>query len=73
MKKIAIIVAMQSEFELVSHILENAVESEIEGAKCMLGMLYGKEIILLKSGIGKVNAAMQVTSLIAKMQPNYII
>ena len=73
MKKIAIIVAMQSEFELVSHILENAVESEIEGAKCMLGMLYGKEIMLLKSGIGKVNAAMQVTSLIAKMQPNYII
>ena len=73
MKRIAIIVAMQSEFELVSHILENAVESEIEGAKCMMGMLYGKEIILLKSGIGKVNAAMQVTSLIAKMQPNYII
>ena len=73
MKKIAIIVAMQSEFELVSHILENAVETEIEGAKCMLGMLYGKEIILLKSGIGKVNAAMQVTSLIVNMQPNYII
>ena len=73
MKRIAIIVAMQSEFELVSHILENAVESEIEGARCMMGMLYGKEIILLKSGIGKVNAAMQVTSLIAKMQPNYII
>ena len=73
MKRIAIIVAMQSEFELVSHILENAVESEIEGAKCMMGLLYGKEIILLKSGIGKVNAAMQVTSLIAKMQPNYII
>ena len=73
MKRIAIIVAMQSEFELVSHILENAVESEIEGARCMMGLLYGKEIILLKSGIGKVNAAMQVTSLIAKMLPNYII
>ena len=73
MKRIAIIVAMQSEFELVSHILENAVESEIEGAKCMMGMLYGKEIILLKSGIGKVNAAMQVTSLIAEMHPDYII
>ena len=73
MKKIAIIVAMQSEFELVSHILENAVESEIEGAKCMMGMLYGKEIILLKSGIGKVNAAMQVTSLIAEKHPDYII
>ncbi len=73
MKRIAIIVAMQSEFELVSHILENAVESEIEGARCMMGMLYGKEIILLKSGIGKVNAAMQVTSLIAEMHPDYII
>lgn len=73
MKKIAIIVAMQSEFELVSHILENAVTPELEGVQCMLGTLYGKRIILLKSGIGKVNAAMQVTSLIAEVRPDYII
>ena len=74
MKKIAIIVAMQSEFELVSHILENAVEPPMpDGVQCRLGMLYGKQIILLKSGIGKVNAAMQVTSLIAEAHPDYII
>ena len=74
MKKIAIIVAMQSEFELVSHILENAVEPPMpDGVQCRLGMLSGKQIILLKSGIGKVNAAMQVTSLIAEAHPDYII
>ena len=73
MKKIAIIVAMQSEFELVSNILENAETREIEGAKALVGELSGKQIILLKSGIGKVNAAMQVTSLIAEMPPDYII
>ena len=74
MKRIAIIVAMQSEFELVSHILENAVEPPMpDGVQCRLGMLYGKQIILLKSGIGKVNAAMQVTSLIAEAHPDYII
>ena len=73
MKKIAIIVAMQSEFELVSNILENAEVREIEGAKALVGELSGKQIILLKSGIGKVNAAMQVTSLIAEMHPDYII
>ena len=73
MKRIAIIVAMQSEFELVSHILENAEAREIEGAKALVGELSGKQIILLKSGIGKVNAAMQVTSLIAEMHPDYII
>ncbi len=73
MKKIAIIVAMQSEFELVSNILENAEAREIEGAKALVGELSGKQIILLKSGIGKVNAAMQVTSLIAEMHPDYII
>lgn len=74
MKKIAIIVAMQSEFELVSHILENVVEPPMpDGVQCRLGMLSGKQIILLKSGIGKVNAAMQVTSLIAEAHPDYII
>ncbi len=73
MKKIAIIVAMQSEFNLVSNILEHAEPREIEGAKALVGELSGKQIILLKSGIGKVNAAMQVTSLIAEMHPDYII
>ena len=73
MKRIAIIVAMQSEFELVSNILENAEAREIEGAKALVGELSGQPIILLKSGIGKVNAAMQVTSLIAEMHPDYII
>ena len=73
MKRIAIIVAMQSEFELVSNILENAEPCVIEGAQCLVGELSGKQIILLKSGIGKVNAAMQVTSLIAEMHPDYII
>ena len=73
MKRIAIIVAMQSEFELVSNILENAEAHEIGGAKALVGELSGKQIILLKSGIGKVNAAMQVTSLIAEERPDYII
>ena len=73
MKLIAIIVAMQSEFNLVSNILEHAEPREIEGAKALVGELSGKQIILLKSGIGKVNAAMQVTSLIAEMHPDYII
>ena len=73
MKRIAIIVAMQSEFDLVSNILEHAEPREIEGAKALVGELSGKQIILLKSGIGKVNAAMQVTSLIAEMHPDYII
>ena len=73
MKRIAIIVAMQSEFNLVSNILENAESREIAGAKALVGELSGKQIVLLKSGIGKVNAAMQVTSLIAEMHPDYII
>ena len=64
---------MQSEFDLVSNILEHAEPREIEGAKALVGELSGKQIILLKSGIGKVNAAMQVTSLIAEMHPDCII
>ena len=46
MKRIAIIVAMQSEFDLVSNILEHAESCEIEGAKALVGELFGKQIIL---------------------------
>ncbi len=74
MKKIAIIVAMQSEFELVSHVLENVIDPPMpNGVQCKLGVLYGKQIILLKSGIGKVNAAMQVASLIVETHLDYVI
>lgn len=73
MSKIAVIVAMQSEFDLVSHILENVSDASINGQPAKFGELSGNHIILLKSGIGKVNAAVQVSELIAREHPDYVI
>lgn len=73
MSKIAVVVAMESEFGLVSNILENAVGSTINGQPVMRGILSGHEVVLLKSGIGKVNAAVQISELIARETPDYVI
>lgn len=73
MKKIAIIVAMQNEYDLVQHIIENRVERDFFGGKCCEGTLMNYEAVLLKCGIGKVNAAMQLTQLIATEHPDYVI
>lgn len=73
MKKIVIVVAMDNEYELVSHILENPTEYMLNGFKCKRGIVANNEIVLARCGIGKVNAAVQVSSLIAEEKPNYII
>ncbi len=73
MKKIVIVVAMDSEYDLVSHILENPTEYTLNGFKCKRGVVADKEIVLARCGIGKVNAAVQVSSLIADEKPDYII
>ncbi len=73
MNKIAIVVAMQSEFELVRHIINEGQEMRIGGNLCIKGTINGKTILLMKSGIGKVNAAVQVSELIAAEHPDAII
>lgn len=73
MSKVAIVVAMQSEFDLVSHILSDVEELTINHAPAKKGMLHGQEIILLRSGIGKVNAGVQVNEIIRVFQPDYLI
>lgn len=53
MKKIAIITAMESEF--------NAIRSQydfIDNQDMSIGNIYNKEILLIKSGIGKVHGAL---------------
>ncbi len=70
---IAVVVAMMSEFELVSHIINNPKEGNISGNPCVMGTIEDKNIILLKCGIGKVNAGVLVSELIAEYKPDYII
>ncbi|MDR0831090.1 MAG: 5'-methylthioadenosine/adenosylhomocysteine nucleosidase [Prevotellaceae bacterium] len=73
MKKIAVIVAMQSEFELVKNIFTTYETLETKNFTCLLGTISGNEIYLMRCGIGKVNAAVQVSEIISACQPDYVI
>lgn len=71
--KIAVIGAMEEEVELLRATLENAQKTTIAGSEYTTGMYEGKEVILLKSGIGKVNAAMSTTILLHEFKPDLVI
>lgn len=71
--KIAVIGAMEEEVELLRATLENAATETIANSEYTQGTYKGKDVILLKSGIGKVNAAMSTTILLEKYQPDFVI
>lgn len=70
---IGIIGAMDEEIALL---LENmTMKKEYTVANCLFvtGKLINKDVVLLKSGIGKVNAAMATTILHERFNPDYVI
>ena len=71
--KIAVIGAMEQEVELLRSKLTNAQTETIANSEFTSGLIDGKEVILLKSGIGKVNAAMSTTILLDKYKPDVVI
>ena len=71
--KIAVIGAMEQEVELLRNTLTNAQTETFANSEFTSGLIDGKEVILLKSGIGKVNAAMSTTILLQKYQPDVVI
>ncbi len=71
--RIGIIGAMDEEVELLKSSLEDREDHEIAGYHLHTGKIHGKEIVLLKSGIGKVNAAVGTTMLLQMFQPDCII
>lgn len=73
MKKIGIIVAMSTEFDMVANLMESKVEKSINGKIFAEGIIGDKDVILTKSGIGKVNAACGVVEMISNYHPDYII
>ncbi|WP_159023372.1 5'-methylthioadenosine/adenosylhomocysteine nucleosidase [Formosa sp. L2A11] len=56
-QRIAIMGAMDEEIEYLTQELKNKKEIKKNGVTFFTGELRGKEIVLLKAGIGKVNAA----------------
>lgn len=71
--KIAVIGAMEQEVEQLRATLENAKTETIANSEYTTGTYKGKEVILLKSGIGKVNAAMTTTVLLHTFKPDVVI
>jgi adenosylhomocysteine nucleosidase len=71
--KVAIIGAMEEEVQILRNKLEGGTVEEVAGCEFSTGNIQGVEIILLKSGIGKVNAAMSTTILLQQYQPDYVI
>lgn len=62
--------------EEVEILLENISEkNEVKVANCLFvqGKMHGKDVVLLKSGIGKVNAAMATTIMHERYKPFYVI
>ena len=71
--KIGIIVAMESEKNMIASILEHKHEREEHKQTFIEGTLGAHQVVLLQSGIGKVSAAVGATELINQYKPDYII
>lgn len=70
---IGIIVAMQEELEEVIKIMKNITIEEIYNIKFSIGKINDTNIILVKSGIGKVNAARVTQIMIDKFNVKKVI
>ncbi|MCM3716951.1 5'-methylthioadenosine/S-adenosylhomocysteine nucleosidase [Fictibacillus phosphorivorans] len=73
MKRIGIIGAMEEEVVLLREQLSELQEKKLAGCEFYKGSLNGQEVVLLKSGIGKVNATIGTTLMIQMYEPDAII
>lgn len=71
--KIAVIGAMEEEVELLRKALSNTETTTIAKSEYTTGTYKEKDVVLLKSGIGKVNAAMATTILLYEFKPDVVI
>lgn len=71
--KIGIIVAMDKELQLLLPLIENPVSTTVDGFTLHCGEISGKEICVMKCGIGKVNAALGCSAMIRSFAPSLII
>lgn len=71
--KYGIIGAMDEEVAYLRDKMTQVTEYTIANSKFFEGEIAGKDVILLKSGIGKVNAAMSTTILMERFSPSIVI
>ncbi|PLR85857.1 5'-methylthioadenosine/S-adenosylhomocysteine nucleosidase [Bacillus canaveralius] len=71
--KIAIIGAMEEEVTILRDKIAGQHQETIAGCEFTSGLMNGADVILLRSGIGKVNAAMSTSILLEKFNPDFVI
>jgi adenosylhomocysteine nucleosidase len=71
--KIAVIGAMEEEVELLRKAITSPQTTVIANIEYIEGSIENHEVILVKSGIGKVNAAMATTILLEKFRPDVVL
>lgn len=71
--KIGIIVAMDKELKLLLGAIENCAEASVNGYAFYTGAMAGREVVAMKCGIGKVNAAIGALTMIENFHPQIVI
>lgn len=71
--KVGIIGAMEQEVTILKDQLQQSQQKTIAGCEFYEGTLNGCEVILVKSGIGKVNAAIATTLLLQLYKPDVVL
>lgn len=73
MRKIGIVVAMEEELEAVENIMSNVTVKQINDSRFLLGEIQGKKCVVVKCGVGKVNAARTTQMMIDNFALEYIV
>ena len=73
MKKIGIVIAMEEEFQAMENKIKEIKVHEEKGLKFFEGKIGEKECVIVKSGVGKVNAARTTQAMIDNFDIEYII
>ncbi|WMQ74321.1 MAG: 5'-methylthioadenosine/S-adenosylhomocysteine nucleosidase [Sodalis sp.] len=71
--KIGIIGAMEQEVALLRDSLNHSILHQKAGCEIYTGQLHGVEVVLVKSGIGKVSATLGTTLLLDHFKPELVI
>lgn len=71
--KIGIIIAMDKEFSQIARLLENPEKTVYDNRTYVTGMTGGNTIVMMQCGIGKVNAAVGASQMIAAFNPDIVI
>ena len=71
--RIGVIVAMDKEFEQLRQLLDDVREFNDDGQEMIRGHMECHEVVLMRSGIGKVNSALGASEMIRVCQPDLVV